>query len=61
MAFTNEEKLQAVRRELNYRRRVYANRVRDAKMTREHADQQIAIFEAIEDDYEKLAHGERLL
>jgi len=61
MPFTNEEKLQAVKRELSYRRRVYENRVRDKKMTLEHATIQIALFEEIEADYAKLAEGERLL
>jgi len=59
--FTNEEKLQAVRRELAYRRRVYENRCRDGKMTKDHADHQIKLFEEIEADYEARAAGERLL
>jgi hypothetical protein len=61
MPFTNDEKLQAVKRELGYRRRVYENRVRDKKMTQEHATHQIKLFEEIEADYEARAAGERLL
>ena len=61
MPFTNDEKLQAVKRELSYRRRVYAKRVCDGKMTKGHADHQIALFEEIEADYEALAGKERLL
>jgi hypothetical protein len=59
--FTAQEKLDAIRRELGYRRRVYAKRVADGKMTQALADEQIALFEAIEADYERLAAGERLL
>jgi hypothetical protein len=61
MPFTNDEKLQAVKRELAYRRRVYENRVRDKKMTQSHADHQIKLFEEIEADYAKLVEGERLI
>ena len=59
-AFTAEEKLEAVRRELSYRRRVYRRRVDEGKMTQALADRQIAIFEAIADDYERSAEKERL-
>lgn len=59
--FTAEEKLAAVTRELKFRRFVYPNRIASAKMSKQQADRQIALFEAIEADYEKLAQGERLL
>lgn len=59
--FTYEEKLEAVRRELTYRRRVYAARVKAEKMTKALADRQIAIFEAIEADYEKAAQKKERL
>lgn len=59
--FTATDKLKAVGRELAYRRHVYPRRVAEGKMTKQLADAQIAIFEAIEADYEKLAQGERLL
>lgn len=59
--FTDTEKLEAVRRELKYRRRVYAKRVADGAMTQALADRQIAIFEAIEADYVPRAEKERLI
>lgn len=59
--FTDTEKLDAIRRELKYRRRVYAKRVAEGTMTKALADKQIAIFEAIEADYVPKAEKERLL
>lgn len=59
-AFTSDEKLQAVIRELGYRRRVYARRVAEKKMTQAQATKEIAVFEAIEADYRALAEKERL-
>ena len=59
--FTAQEKLDAVEREIKYRRFVYPSRIASRKMTKELADRQIALFEAIADDYRKLAAGERLL
>jgi hypothetical protein len=59
--FTAAEKLDAVVRELGYRRRVYERRVADKKMTQQLADKQIAVFESIAEDYRKQAAGERLL
>lgn len=61
MTFTATEKLQAVQREIGYRRRVYARRVDEGAMSQKLADDQIAIFEAIEADYAALAQKERLL
>lgn len=60
-AFTAQQKLEAVERELGFRRRVYARRVEERKMTQQLADQQIAVFEAIAADYREKAAGERLL
>lgn len=54
-------KLQAVERELGYRRRVYARRVADGKMTQRLADEQIQIFEEIAEDYRAKLTSERLL
>jgi len=48
---TNEEKITALKRELAMRRNVYAKRVREGKMRQSDADREIAIFEAILDDY----------
>lgn len=59
--FTFEEKLEAVRRELTYRRRVFDRRVADGKMTQQLADRQIKLFEEIEQDYVKAAESGRLL
>lgn len=59
--FTAAEKLAAVERELTYRRRVYARRVADEKMTQAMADRQIALFEAIAVDYRAAAEKERLI
>jgi hypothetical protein len=58
--FTFEQKLEAVKREISYRRHVYERRVANGQMTRALADRQIAVFEAIQADYEKAAAGERL-
>lgn len=55
-AFTAQQKLEAVERELGFRRRVYARRVEERI-----ADEQIAVFEAIAADYREKAAGERLL
>jgi hypothetical protein len=61
MAYTNEQKLQALRRELKFRRRVYVRRIEEGTMTPEFAKEQIDIFEAIALDYERMCEGERLL
>ena len=61
MKFTAKQKLEAVHRELSYRRPVYERRVANGTMTKELADFQIAIFEAIRDDYAKEEVAERLL
>jgi hypothetical protein len=51
VAFSKAQKLEAVERELKYRRRVYARRVADGQMTQDFADLQIALFESIALDY----------
>lgn len=61
MHYSNEEKLKALKRELRFRRQVYGRKVDEGSMTREFADEQIAIFEAIATDYENLCKMERLL
>lgn len=58
---TDTQKLEAIDRELNYRRRVYPRRVELNHMTQKLADYQIRIFEEIKADYEKLAARERLI
>jgi hypothetical protein len=61
MTYSAEQKLSAVRRELEYRRRVYARAVAEGRMARQFADWQIKIFEEIAADYEPKAEGERLI
>lgn len=61
MSFTFEEKLEAVQRELVYRRRVYTRRLAEGKMTPQLAARQIKLFEEIEADYQKMAQNGRLL
>lgn len=60
-SFTATEKLEAVRRELGFRRTVYASHVRRGRMTQPEADFQIAVFEAIAADYDEMARPDRLL
>jgi hypothetical protein len=60
-AYTAQQKLEAVERELGFRRRVYERRVHEQKMSQQKADHEIAIFEAIAADYREKAAGERLL
>lgn len=50
-AYTAAQKLKEVERELKFRRYVYPRRVAAEKMKQADADFQIAIFEAIEQDY----------
>jgi hypothetical protein len=59
--FTAQQKLKAVQRELGFRHRVYARRVAEKKMTQQMMDDEIAVFQAIEADYEKAAAEERLI
>lgn len=54
MTFSPEQKLAAVDRELRYRRRVYARRIGEGKMTQALADEQIGVMEAIKADYERV-------
>lgn len=61
MIFTAEEKLRAVRREIMWRKKVYPNRVTTGRMRKAEADWEIAIMEAIEQDYNAEAKKERLL
>lgn len=51
MIFTNQQKRDAALREVKYRKRVYASLVSDGRMTQAKADEQIAIMQAIADDY----------
>ena len=60
MIFTDTDKLEAIRREIRWRKRVYPNRVETGRMPPAEADYQIRIMEAIAADYERLAVKERL-
>lgn len=61
ITYTAKAKREAIDRELKYRRRVYDHRVADGKMTKQLADYQIAIFEAILKDYQSTEERERLI
>jgi hypothetical protein len=61
MTYSSEEKKNAVERELSFRRRVYSRQVSDGRMSKEMATHQIAIFEAIRDDYAQAEETERLI
>jgi hypothetical protein len=51
MNFTAADKFKAVMREIALRKRVYPNRVLTHRMKQEAADREIAIMEAILEDY----------
>lgn len=63
--FSNREKMECARREVALRRNVYKLRVAQGRTSQATADKQIALMEAIADDYRKLAEAddreERLL
>lgn len=59
--FTAAQKREAIDRELVYRRRVFARMVAGQKMTQRAMDAQIAIFEAIRDDYRAAEAKDRLI
>jgi len=59
--FTAEQKREAIEREIKYRRRVYARRVDEGKMTKTLADYQIGVFEAIMADYAEAEKSEKLI
>jgi hypothetical protein len=61
MTFIAEQKLQAIRREIRWRSRVYPNRLQTGRMSQKEADYELAVMGAIEADYEKEADKERLL
>ena len=50
---TEHDKLRCVERELTFRHRVYARRVEQGKMTQAQADHEIAVMEAIKQDYSR--------
>ena len=61
MIFTAEQKLRIVRREIERRQKIYPNRIMTGRMKQSEADWEIAVMEAIEQDYDMAAKKERLL
>lgn len=61
MMFTTAEMVEAARREVGQRRRVYKRLVDNGKMSQPFADRQVAIMEAIALTLETMAKAERLL
>jgi hypothetical protein len=61
VTFTNQQKFDAVMRELKWRAYVYAGRVERGKMTQKKADFEEAIFRSIAADYQVKAEEERQL
>lgn len=59
--FTNEDKYKAADREVKQRGRVYGRLVANGKMTREKADYEIEVMEAIASDYALLMARDRLI
>lgn len=59
--YSTSDKLIVVERELKMRRRVYPRRVADGRMTQPQADFEIAVMEAIAEDYRAIEQKERLL
>lgn len=58
---TLEEQVEAVRREIKLRKRVYPRRIEAGQMTQQFADEQVAVMEAVLATVEKAAAGVRLL
>lgn len=58
---SNTDKLKAIERELKYRRHVYPRLKSAGRMTETVMEKQIAIMEAIRDDYQAKVNEERLL
>jgi len=61
MVFTSSEKRECAERELKMRERVYPRWTAAGKMTQAKADAEIALMEAIVEDYKILEGGERLI
>lgn len=53
MTFTAAEKRAAALRELGWRKKVYPRRVSSGKMTAKQAEHEIAVMQAIADDYKE--------
>lgn len=58
MTITAKEKFETAKREVAYRRRVYARLIANGRMTQQKADREIAVMQAIADDYAGPAQAE---
>jgi hypothetical protein len=58
--FTFDQLAVAAEREVRFRERVYARRVQTGKMTRQKADEEIALMKAIAEHMRAQADGESL-
>lgn len=59
--FTALDKLKAAEREIGQRKRVYPRLIEGGRMSQKAADHQIAVMEAIADDYREAVKKEGLL
>ncbi|MBN6819560.1 hypothetical protein JRF84_08150 [Methylobacterium organophilum] len=57
--FTNAEKAKCARREVGLRKRVYPRWIDNLRLKPEGAAREIALMEAIAEDYERLAEADR--
>lgn len=58
MEITDLDKWETAKREVAYRRRVYARLVANGRMSQDKADREIAIMDAIASDYRAKAEAE---
>jgi hypothetical protein len=56
--FTDQEKLRCLEREIEMRRKVYPNRIRQGLMSPSHAEHEIACMEAIAAEYRARIQGD---
>jgi hypothetical protein len=61
MKFTVAEKLKCAKRELALRQAVYPKFIASGRLKQQSADQEIALMQAIVDDYTALEQTERLI
>lgn len=59
--FSDSDKLKCIERELKYRKHVYPRLKSAGRMTETFMNEQIALMEAIRDDYKGKVEKERLL
>jgi len=59
-SYTNHDKAEAAHREVGQRKKVFPRLVAGGKMTAEFSAKQIALMEAIRDDYRRLAEAEKV-